>query len=139
MAVCIRSFNRTPQSKSMHIIPRGHIETNSSTSSYFDTLSLEYPRGPKSKSMHIMPRGHIETDPYTSSYFVTLSLEYPKGEKSRMNFEQVFLGGTSTKQGLISKTQRSAAGEDQTRDASIPSQALLPLNHCAPHSGWILT
>ena len=45
-AVCIRSFNRIPQSKSMHIMPRRHIETDPSTSSYFVTLSLEYPKGP---------------------------------------------------------------------------------------------
>ena len=45
-AVCIRSFNRIPQSKSMHIMPRGHIETDPSISSYFVTLSLEYPIGP---------------------------------------------------------------------------------------------
>ena len=30
----------------MHIIPRGHIETDPSTSRYFVTLSLEYPKGP---------------------------------------------------------------------------------------------
>ena len=35
-----------PQPKSMHIMPRGHIETDPSTSSYFITLSLEYPKGP---------------------------------------------------------------------------------------------
>ena len=62
----------------MHLMPRGHIATDPSSSSYFVKLSLEYPKGPKSKSMHIMPSGHIETDPCTSSYFVTLSLEYPK-------------------------------------------------------------
>ena len=32
-AVCIRSFNHIPQSKSMHIMPRGHIENDPSTSS----------------------------------------------------------------------------------------------------------
>ena len=42
-AVCIKSFNRIPQSKTLHIMPRGHIETDPSTSSYFVTLSLEYP------------------------------------------------------------------------------------------------
>ena len=63
----------------MHIMPRGHIETDPSKSRYFVTLSLEYPKAPESKSMHIMPRGHIETEPSTSSYFVTLSLEYLKG------------------------------------------------------------
>ena len=47
-AVCIRSYNCIPQSKSMHIMPRGHIETDPSTSSYFVTLSLEYPKGPSS-------------------------------------------------------------------------------------------
>ena len=46
LAVCIKSFNRIPQSRTMHIIPWGHIETNPSTSSYFVTLSLEYPKGP---------------------------------------------------------------------------------------------
>ena len=46
-AVCIRSFNRIPQSKLMHIITMGHIETDTSTSSYFVTLSLEYPKGPR--------------------------------------------------------------------------------------------
>ena len=45
-AVCIRSFNRIPQSKSMHTMPRGHLETDPSTSSYFVTLSLEYQKGP---------------------------------------------------------------------------------------------
>ena len=45
-AICIRSLNRIPQSKSMHIMPRGHIETDPSTSSYFVTLSLEYRKGP---------------------------------------------------------------------------------------------
>ena len=34
-----------PQSKSMHIMHRGHIETDPSSSSYFVTLSLEYPKG----------------------------------------------------------------------------------------------
>ena len=37
-AVCFKSFNRIPQSKTMHIMPRGHIETDPSTSSY--------PKGP---------------------------------------------------------------------------------------------
>ena len=45
-AVCIKSFNHIPQSKTMHIMPRGHIETDPSTYSYFVTLSLEYPKGP---------------------------------------------------------------------------------------------
>ena len=45
-AVCIKSFNRIPQSKTMHIMPRGHIETDPSTSSYFVSLSLKYPKGP---------------------------------------------------------------------------------------------
>ena len=31
---------------SMHIMPRGHIETDPSASSYFVTLSLEYPKAP---------------------------------------------------------------------------------------------
>ena len=44
--VCIRSFNRISQSKSMHIMPKGHIEIDPSTSSYFVTLSLEYPKVP---------------------------------------------------------------------------------------------
>ena len=35
-----RSYNRIPQSKSVHIMPRGHIVTDPSTFSYFDTLSL---------------------------------------------------------------------------------------------------
>ena len=39
-AVCIKSFNRIPQSKTMHIMPRWHIETDPSTSSYFVTLCL---------------------------------------------------------------------------------------------------
>ena len=39
-----RSYNRIPQFKSMHIMPRWHIETDPSTSSYFVTLSLEYPK-----------------------------------------------------------------------------------------------
>ena len=43
--VCIRLFNRNPQSKSMHIMPRGHIETDPTTSRYFVTFSLEYPKG----------------------------------------------------------------------------------------------
>ena len=43
-AVCIKSFNRIPQSKTMHIMPRGHIETDPSTVSYF--VTLEYPKGP---------------------------------------------------------------------------------------------
>ena len=43
-----RSYNRIPQSKSMHIRPRGHIETDPSVSSYFVTLSLEYPKAPSS-------------------------------------------------------------------------------------------
>ena len=38
-AVCMRSFNRIPQSKSMHIMPKGHIVTDPSTFSYFLTLS----------------------------------------------------------------------------------------------------
>ena len=45
-AVCIKSFNHIPQSKTMHIMPRGHIETDPSTFSYFVTLSLEYQKGP---------------------------------------------------------------------------------------------
>ena len=28
----------------MHIMPKGHIETDSTTSSYFVTLSLEFPK-----------------------------------------------------------------------------------------------
>ena len=32
-----RSYNRIPQSKSMHIMPRGHIVTDPSTFSYFVT------------------------------------------------------------------------------------------------------
>ena len=44
--VCFRSFNRISQSKSMHMMPRGHIETDTSTSRYFVTFSLEYPKGP---------------------------------------------------------------------------------------------
>ena len=32
-----RSYNRIPQSKSMHIMPRGHILTDPSTFSYFVT------------------------------------------------------------------------------------------------------
>ena len=40
------SFNRILQSKTMHIMPREHIETDPSTFSYFVTLSLEYPKGP---------------------------------------------------------------------------------------------
>ena len=43
------SYNRLAQSKSMHIVPRGHIETDSSTSSYFVTLSLEYTKAPYSR------------------------------------------------------------------------------------------
>ena len=35
-----RSYNRIPQSKSMHIMPRGHIETDPSTFINFFTLSL---------------------------------------------------------------------------------------------------
>ena len=42
-----RSFNRIPQSKSMHIMPRGHIVTDPYTFSYFATLSLEYPKAPR--------------------------------------------------------------------------------------------
>ena len=42
-----RSYNRIPQSKSMHIMPRGHMETDPSTFSYFITLSLEYPKVPR--------------------------------------------------------------------------------------------
>ena len=37
-----RSYTRIPQSKSMHIMPRRHIQADPSTSSYFVTLSLEY-------------------------------------------------------------------------------------------------
>ena len=43
-----RSYNRIPQSKSMHIMPRGHIVTDPSTFSYFVILSLEYQRAPRS-------------------------------------------------------------------------------------------
>ena len=32
--------------KSMHIMPRGHIETDPSTPRYFVTFSLEYPKDP---------------------------------------------------------------------------------------------
>ena len=43
-----RSYKRIPQSKSykreMHIMLRGHIETDPFTSSYFVTFSLEYPK-----------------------------------------------------------------------------------------------
>ena len=42
-----RSYNRIPQSKSMHIMHRGHIVTDPSTFSYFVTLSLEYPKAPR--------------------------------------------------------------------------------------------
>ena len=44
-----RSYNHIPQSKSIHIMPRGprgHIETDPPTSSCFVTLSLEYPKAP---------------------------------------------------------------------------------------------
>ena len=41
-----RSYNRIPQSKSMHIMPKGHIVTDPSTFSYFVTLSVEYQRAP---------------------------------------------------------------------------------------------
>ena len=41
-----RSYSLIPKSKSMHIMPRRHIETDPSTSSYFVTLSLEYPKAP---------------------------------------------------------------------------------------------
>ena len=40
-----RSYNRIPQSKSMHIMPMGHIVTG--PFSYFVTLSLEYPKAPR--------------------------------------------------------------------------------------------
>ena len=50
-AVRIRSFNRITQSKSMHIMPRGHIGTNPSISSYFIPLSLEYPKDRDSSSV----------------------------------------------------------------------------------------
>ena len=33
-----RSYDRIPQSKSMHIMPRGHIKTDPSASSYFVTI-----------------------------------------------------------------------------------------------------
>ena len=42
-----RSYNRISQSKTMHIMPRGHIVTDPSTFSYFVTLSLEYPKTPR--------------------------------------------------------------------------------------------
>ena len=42
-----RSYNRIPQSKSMHIMPRGQIENDPSTFSYFVILSLEYPKAPR--------------------------------------------------------------------------------------------
>ena len=42
-----RSYNCIPQSKSMHIMPRGHIVTDPSTFSYFVTLSQEYPKAPR--------------------------------------------------------------------------------------------
>ena len=42
-----RSYNPIPQSKSMHIMPRGHIVNKASTFSYFVTLSLEYPKAPR--------------------------------------------------------------------------------------------
>ena len=42
-----RSYNRIPQSKSMHIMPRGHIVTDQSTFSYFVTLILGYPKAPR--------------------------------------------------------------------------------------------
>ena len=41
-----RSYSRISQSESMYIMPRGHIETDPSTSRYFVTLSLEYPKAP---------------------------------------------------------------------------------------------
>ena len=44
--IMFRSYNHIPQSKSMHLMPRGQIETDPSTSSYFVTLSLEYPKAP---------------------------------------------------------------------------------------------
>ena len=42
-----RSYNSIPQSKSMHIMPRGNIETDPSICIYFVTLSLEYPKAPR--------------------------------------------------------------------------------------------
>ena len=41
----IRSFNRFPHSKTMHIMPRGHNETDPSTSSYFFTLKSRISEG----------------------------------------------------------------------------------------------
>ena len=46
-----RSYSRIPQSKSMHIMPSGHIVTDPSTFSYFITLSLEYPKALDSSSV----------------------------------------------------------------------------------------
>ena len=42
-----RSYNRIPQSKSMHIMPRWHIVTDPSTFVIFVTLSTEYPEAPR--------------------------------------------------------------------------------------------
>ena len=42
-----RSYNRIPQSKSIHIMPREHIVADPYTFSYFVTLSLEYPKAPR--------------------------------------------------------------------------------------------
>ena len=42
-----RLYNRIPQSKLMHIMPRGHMETDPSIFSYFITLCLEYAKVPR--------------------------------------------------------------------------------------------
>ena len=41
-----RPYNRIPQLKSVHIMPRGHTETDPSTFIYVAKLSLEYPNAP---------------------------------------------------------------------------------------------
>ena len=42
-------LNCIPQSKAMHIMPRGHIETGPSTCSYFVTRCIETPKGRDSR------------------------------------------------------------------------------------------
>ena len=47
----------------MHIVPRGHIKTDQSISSYFVTLSLEYPKAPCLISMFNLS-GKVPNSPF---------------------------------------------------------------------------
>ena len=52
----------------MHIMPRGHIETDPSTSKYFVTFSLEYPNGIRAVVRSLIGRFAFRSNPVSKVY-----------------------------------------------------------------------